>query len=95
MQTAPVSTQLFLSESMDEGITKMLDRLDRVDMQIVDGTHEVDGEGSINGASWRSVNLFFFVVTHLDYSWEQLGKDDKLASRALRVCIEAMLYFML
>ncbi|KAG5539586.1 hypothetical protein RHGRI_019952 [Rhododendron griersonianum] len=50
-QTAPVSTQLFLSESMDEGITKMLDRLDRVDMQIVEGTHEVDGEGSINGAS--------------------------------------------
>ncbi|KAI8546248.1 hypothetical protein RHMOL_Rhmol07G0102200 [Rhododendron molle] len=49
--TAPVSMQLFFSQSMDEGITKMLDRLDRVDMQIVEGTHEVDGEGSIYGAS--------------------------------------------
>ncbi|KAI8546253.1 hypothetical protein RHMOL_Rhmol07G0102200 [Rhododendron molle] len=58
--TAPVSMQLFFSQSMDEGITKMLDRLDRVDMQIVEGTHEVDGEGSIYGASQRSVNLLFF-----------------------------------
>ncbi|KAF7139101.1 hypothetical protein RHSIM_Rhsim07G0085200 [Rhododendron simsii] len=55
MHTAPMSTQLFLSESMYEGITKMSDRLDRVDMQLVDGTHEVDGEGSINEASRSKV----------------------------------------
>ncbi|KAH7862456.1 hypothetical protein Vadar_005038 [Vaccinium darrowii] len=38
-------------DSMDQGIAKMLDRLDRVDMQIVNDTTDVNGEGSINGAS--------------------------------------------
>lgn len=55
MQVDLVSEQLFLSDNMDQGIAKMLDRLDRVDMQIVNDTTDVNGEGSINGASQRSV----------------------------------------
>lgn len=55
MQVDPVSEQLFLSDIMDQGIAKMLDGLDRVDMQIVNDTTDVNGEGSINGASQRSV----------------------------------------
>ncbi|CAL5433936.1 unnamed protein product [Camellia sinensis] len=57
--TTPVSAQMLStsSDNMDQGSTKKLKRLDGVATQVVNDNAQVDGEGSVHGASQSSVKL--------------------------------------